>query len=64
MLPDLILMDEPTNYLDMETIIWLEEWLKNFKGDSHDESRSSFYEQSVKRILEVTPEADQLRWKF
>lgn len=30
--PDLILMDEPTNYLDMETILWLEEWLKQFKG--------------------------------
>ena len=30
--PDLILMDEPTNYLDMETILWLEEWLNNFKG--------------------------------
>ncbi len=30
--PDLIIMDEPTNYLDMETILWLEEWLKNYKG--------------------------------
>jgi ATP-binding cassette subfamily F protein 3 len=30
--PDLIIMDEPTNYLDMETILWLEEWLTNFKG--------------------------------
>lgn len=30
--PDIILMDEPTNYLDLETILWLEEWLNNFKG--------------------------------
>jgi ATP-binding cassette subfamily F protein 3 len=30
--PDLIVMDEPTNYLDMETILWLEEWLKTFDG--------------------------------
>jgi len=56
MLPDLILMDEPTNYLDMETIIWLEEWLKNFKGailmTSHDRV---FMNKVVKRILEVTP---------
>ncbi len=55
-LPDLILMDEPTNYLDMETIIWLEEWLKNFKGailmTSHDRV---FMNKVVKRILEVTP---------
>jgi ATP-binding cassette, subfamily F, member 3 len=28
--PDLILMDEPTNYLDMETIIWLEELAYEF----------------------------------
>ncbi len=56
MLPDLILMDEPTNYLDMETIIWLEEWLKNFKGailmTSHDRV---FMNKVVKRVLEVTP---------
>ncbi len=32
MSPDVILMDEPTNYLDIETILWLEEWLRNFKG--------------------------------
>jgi ATP-binding cassette subfamily F protein 3 len=31
-LPDLILMDEPTNYLDLETILWLEDWLRSFKG--------------------------------
>jgi ATP-binding cassette subfamily F protein 3 len=30
--PDLIIMDEPTNYLDMETILWLESWLRNFPG--------------------------------
>ncbi|MBF0446539.1 MAG: ABC-F family ATP-binding cassette domain-containing protein [Magnetococcales bacterium] len=30
--PDLIIMDEPTNYLDIETILWLETWLKEFKG--------------------------------
>ena len=56
MLPDLILMDEPTNYLDMETIIWVEQWLKNFKGailmTSHDRV---FMNKVVKRILEVTP---------
>jgi len=53
-LPDLILMDEPTNYLDMETILWLEEWLKNFKGailmTSHDRE---FMNRVVKKIVEV-----------
>lgn len=54
--PDVILMDEPTNYLDMETILWLEEWLKNFKGalfmTSHDRI---FMNNVVKKIIEVSP---------
>jgi ATPase components of ABC transporters with duplicated ATPase domains len=54
-LPDLILMDEPTNYLDMETILWLEEWLRNFKGailmTTHDRD---FMNRVVKKIVEVS----------
>jgi ATP-binding cassette subfamily F protein 3 len=55
-MPDAILMDEPTNYLDMETILWLEGWLKNFKGavfmTSHDRE---FMNNIVKKIIEVSP---------
>ena len=29
---DLLIMDEPTNHLDSESIDWLENYLKNFKG--------------------------------
>jgi ATP-binding cassette subfamily F protein 3 len=47
-------MDEPTNYLDMETILWLEEWLRNFKGailmTTHDRD---FMNRVVKKIVEV-----------
>jgi ATP-binding cassette subfamily F protein 3 len=54
LLPDLILMDEPTNYLDMETILWLEDWLRNFKGafllTTHDRE---FMNRVVKKIIEV-----------
>ena len=54
MAPDLILMDEPTNYLDMETILWLENWLKNFKGailmTTHDRD---FMNRIVTKIVEV-----------
>ncbi|MBN1983489.1 MAG: ABC-F family ATP-binding cassette domain-containing protein [Chitinivibrionales bacterium] len=53
-MPDLILMDEPTNYLDMETILWLEEWLRNFKGailmTTHDRD---FMNRVVNKIVEV-----------
>lgn len=30
--PDMLLMDEPTNHLDAETVAWLENYLKNYKG--------------------------------
>ncbi|MBF0297923.1 MAG: ABC-F family ATP-binding cassette domain-containing protein [Oligoflexia bacterium] len=53
--PDVILMDEPTNYLDMETILWLEEWLLNFKGailmTTHDRD---FMNKIVKKIVEIS----------
>lgn len=52
--PEFILMDEPTNYLDMESIVWLETWLKSFKGavfmTSHDRD---FMNGIVKKIVEV-----------
>ena len=52
--PEVILLDEPTNYLDLESIVWLEEWLKSFKGavlmTSHDRD---FLNGIVNRIIEV-----------
>ncbi len=29
---DVLLLDEPTNHLDEEMILWLEEYLKNYRG--------------------------------
>lgn len=38
--PDLLILDEPTNYLDIETLTWLEAYLKSYSGAilvvSHD----------------------------
>ena len=52
--PNLIIMDEPTNYLDMETILWLEDWLKNFKGSvfmtTHDRD---FMNHVCKKTIEI-----------
>jgi len=53
-LPDVVLLDEPTNYLDLEGIAWLEQWLYRFKGAmilvSHDRQ---FIDKVVTRTIEI-----------
>ncbi len=52
--PNLILLDEPTNYLDLSTILLLENWIKSFKGTilliTHDRE---FIRQVSTAIMEV-----------
>jgi ATP-binding cassette subfamily F protein uup len=52
--PDLLILDEPTNHLDAETITWLEDFLKGFRGAlllvTHDRY---FLDRVTKRILEI-----------
>jgi len=51
---DLMLLDEPTNHLDFQSVEWLEEYLKSYKGTvlivSHDRY---FLDQTVNRIIEI-----------
>jgi ATP-binding cassette subfamily F protein 3 len=52
--PDALLMDEPTNYLDLEGLTWLEDWFRAFKGAllvvSHDRH---FLDRVVQRVIEI-----------
>lgn len=52
--PDILLLDEPTNHLDAEAVLWLEKFLKNFKGTvlavTHDRY---FLEETAEWILEL-----------
>ncbi|MFX4262510.1 ATP-binding cassette domain-containing protein [Pelotomaculum propionicicum] len=54
--PDLLILDEPTNYLDMDNLAWLEQYLKTYRGAvlvvSHDRY---FLDALVKIIYELTP---------
>lgn len=51
---DILLLDEPTNHLDEEMIIWLEEYLRSYRGVvllvTHDRY---FLDRVTNRILEV-----------
>jgi len=53
--PDILLLDEPNNHLDMESIIWLEKWLTNCDATvltvSHD---AEFIENASSAVLEMS----------
>lgn len=52
---DVLLLDEPTNHLDEEMILWLEEYLRSYKGVllmvTHDRY---FLDRVSNRILEIS----------
>lgn len=52
--PDLLMLDEPTNYLDIATLTWLEDYLRGYSGAllvvSHDRY---FLDRLVTTIVEI-----------
>lgn len=52
--PDAMLLDEPSNHLDLESLIWLEAFLKSYDGallmTSHDRA---FMNRIVDKIVEI-----------
>ena len=54
MRPDAMLLDEPSNHLDIESLIWLENFLKGYEGallmTSHDRE---FMNRVVTKIIEI-----------
>jgi ATPase subunit of ABC transporter with duplicated ATPase domains len=54
--PKMLTLDEPTNHLDLETIEWLQNWIRDYPGTvifvSHDRA---FLDAAAERILELTP---------
>ncbi len=55
--PQLLLLDEPSNHLDIEALEWLEAWLQDYPGAalivSHDRT---FLDQTTSKILDLDPE--------
>ena len=54
MRPDVMLLDEPSNHLDLESLIWLEQFLRGYEGallmTSHDRE---FINRIINKIVEI-----------
>ncbi len=54
MRPDVMLLDEPSNHLDLESLIWLEAFLKGYDGallmTSHDRE---FMNRVINKVIEI-----------
>src|SRR5689334_20514866 len=54
MRPDAMLLDEPSNHLDLESLIWLEQFLRGYEGalmmTSHDRE---FMNRIVGKVIEI-----------
>jgi ATPase subunit of ABC transporter with duplicated ATPase domains len=52
--PDVMLLDEPSNHLDIESLIWLENFLRGYEGallmTSHDRE---FMNRIVRKVVEI-----------
>jgi ATPase subunit of ABC transporter with duplicated ATPase domains len=54
MRPDVMLLDEPSNHLDLESLIWLEKFLEGYEGallmTSHDRE---FINRVIAKVIEI-----------
>ncbi|OUI99383.1 glycosyl transferase family 1 [Acetobacter orientalis] len=54
MRPDVMLLDEPSNHLDLESLIWLEQFLSGYDGallmTSHDRA---FMNRIINKVIEI-----------
>lgn len=59
--PELLLLDEPSNHLDIKSVEWLEEYLCSYNGTilmiSHDRY---FLDRVVTKIIELEPDCAQI----
>lgn len=52
--PDILLLDEPSNHLDLKSIEWLEDYLKEYRGVSVIVSHDRYFlDRVVNKIVEI-----------
>src|SRR5690554_3315670 len=61
--PDVLLLDEPTNHLDAESIDWLEQHLKNYKGTVISVTHDRYFLDNVAGWILELDRGEGIPWK-
>ncbi|GAB4200249.1 MAG: energy-dependent translational throttle protein EttA [Bacteroidia bacterium] len=61
--PDILLLDEPTNHLDAESVEWLEQHLKNYKGTVIAVTHDRYFLDNVAGWILELDRGEGIPWK-
>ena len=61
--PDVLLLDEPTNHLDAESILWLEEHLRQYKGTVIAVTHDRYFLDNVAGWILELDRGEGIHWK-
>jgi len=61
--PDILLLDEPTNHLDAESVHWLEQYLKEFKGTVIAVTHDRYFLDNVAGWILELDRGEGIPWK-
>ena len=61
--PDILLLDEPTNHLDAESVLWLEEHLKQYKGTVIAVTHDRYFLDNVAGWILELDRGEGIPWK-
>ncbi|MCX7572043.1 ABC-F type ribosomal protection protein [Tumebacillus sp. DT12] len=61
--PDLLILDEPTNYLDIRTVTWLEGYLKSYPGAVLLVSHDRYFLDSLINVIFEMDRGKTKRWR-
>lgn len=61
--PDILLLDEPTNHLDAESVEWLEQYLKNYKGTVIAVTHDRYFLDNVAGWILELDRGEGIPWK-
>lgn len=61
--PDILLLDEPTNHLDAESILWLEQHLKQYKGTVIAVTHDRYFLDNIAGWILELDRGEGIPWK-